>query len=328
MGDADSCVTSSNFPQNYGNNEYCEIWLDQRRYFQMQHFVTDPDDYLTVDVPYSGNVSFAGFHEGRITWSSNGAGTDEGWKICPFVAHNPLLDIVTGSGCVHESNAADSCVTSLGFPQNYGRNEYCKIQIAAEASAVSTSFNTESYYDVLTGNGQDFSGSHASAYIHEGTIEWRSNWWGESSGWRICPHQRRDLGVILGEGCQFETPDGTSCITSRNYPLNYSNADACTMVMRAGTKIRTDSFSTHPEDVLSINGQNYAGSNLTIEEEVNSDGTIVWSSDASNSHQGWKICLVPVAPRSLKIEGSGCQYEDTGVDSCITSRNWPQNWKP
>eukprot|EP00959_Pyramimonas_sp_CCMP1952_P323643 6773208-Pyramimonas_sp.AAC.1 len=54
-----------------------------------------------------------------------------------------------------------TCVESPNYPQNYGTDEGCTLEIdlGAAAPIVVESFNTESYFDTLTVNGVSYSGS-------------------------------------------------------------------------------------------------------------------------------------------------------------------------
>lgn len=80
------CVTSPNYPNNYGDNQACTIsssgpWTAVR--FQTeQHW-----DILTVNgVKYSGGSGPPGMTlGGRIHWSSDVWGKESGWKLCQAV---------------------------------------------------------------------------------------------------------------------------------------------------------------------------------------------------------------------------------------------------
>merc|ERR1719272_193761 len=86
------CVSSPNFPNNYGNNERCELsvtWGNtEPAPFAVEMFNTEANhDILTVDgVRYTGIGYAHGIGHGHgintISWESDGSVTAPGFRIC------------------------------------------------------------------------------------------------------------------------------------------------------------------------------------------------------------------------------------------------------
>merc|ERR1719330_862595 len=82
-----ACVTSNNYPANYGNNEACVIEVGGIP-VAVEHFETESGyDELTVDsVAYSGTPSninnINGVRNGDMSWASDYSVTKKGWRIC------------------------------------------------------------------------------------------------------------------------------------------------------------------------------------------------------------------------------------------------------
>lgn len=90
--------------------------------------------------------------------------------------------VVTGSGC----EESGSCVQSNNHPGNYGNNQQCTIELW-EVSLTVEAFNTESSYDTLTVEGNQYSGTNGPASgSYSGAISWTSDYSVTKSGWRLC----------------------------------------------------------------------------------------------------------------------------------------------
>jgi len=82
--DAAGCVSSPNFPSNYGSNERCTIGPNFGT-ITVESFDTENNwDKLFVDgTTYMGSNGPAGVNAvGDITWNSDGSVSKKGWKIC------------------------------------------------------------------------------------------------------------------------------------------------------------------------------------------------------------------------------------------------------
>ena len=86
----DGCLTSPNYPENYGVDQACEIEITDEwvGYLDVHHFATEANfDFLSVsDVWYSGTVSSPPFDgvipSGTIFWTADNIYNDAGFKIC------------------------------------------------------------------------------------------------------------------------------------------------------------------------------------------------------------------------------------------------------
>ena len=83
---SDGCITSSNHPASYGNNEECTVTLTQVD-VRVDAFDTEANyDFLTVGgTRYSGSSGPAsGTYSGFIQWTSDFSVVTSGWKLCGF----------------------------------------------------------------------------------------------------------------------------------------------------------------------------------------------------------------------------------------------------
>jgi len=92
---------------------------------------------------------------------------------------------VTGSGCQIDG----ACVQSNNYPQNYGNDESCIIDVGNLPIAVEY-FETERSYDELTVNGVAYSGTPSNINdingVQNGKLSWASDYSVTKKGWRIC----------------------------------------------------------------------------------------------------------------------------------------------
>jgi len=80
-------------------------------------------------------------------------------------------------------------VQSANYPQNYGANQKCTVEIdeANAAPIVVESFDVESYFDYLIVNGNTYSGtSGPDGVTPTGSMLWSSDFSVQRSGWRLC----------------------------------------------------------------------------------------------------------------------------------------------
>jgi len=209
------CVSSPNFPNNYGDNERCELSVTSGNYapFAVEAFNTESSwDVLIIDgVGYSGDSedpdSRARLVAGvvptnSISWQPDESTTKSGFRIClqtmtttttttttdPFA----LLHLISGQ-CVTDG----LCVSSPNFPNNYGDNERCELSVTSGNSApfAIESFNTENGFDFLIIDGVrhsgDSSGNRAANtvpfdVVPTNSISWQSDGSSTKPGFRIC----------------------------------------------------------------------------------------------------------------------------------------------
>jgi len=94
---------------------------------------------------------------------------------------------------------------------------------------------------------------------------------------------------IVTEGpCQM---DEQHCITSPNYPKNYSNDESCKIAVNVSAAVPLDvkEFATEAwYDQFVIGCQEFSGA--VTPQGVTPSGDITWASDGSVTDVGWKIC--------------------------------------
>ena len=123
-------------------------------------------------------------------------------------------------------------------------------------------------------------------------------------------HPSAGFKVVAGDcelsGQLLQLSDGTvtgACVSSPNFLSggNYSNDQSCEIVPAGRGLVTAESFDTDEKDVLAFVGLNpFAGDGLANgpnEATVTSATLIQWSSDASLTRSGWKICAEPCTPR-------------------------------
>jgi len=89
--------------------------------------------------------------------------------------------------------------------------------------------------------------------------------------------------------------DAEGCLTSPNYPAAYGDYGYCKIMVQQpalGPVSAVGVFDVeHGYDQLTINGQHYSGSGLTMgPQDVTPTGQIEWSSDCSVTKMGWRVC--------------------------------------
>jgi len=82
----------------------------------------------------------------------------------------------------------DGCVSSWNYPGEYGDYELCTMSGSVGCTIRVVDFGTETGYDVLTVNGNAYSGTDGpEGVIPDGMILWRTDDSDVSVGWKICP---------------------------------------------------------------------------------------------------------------------------------------------
>jgi len=82
---AGDCISSLNYPANYGNNEACNVKLWGDIPLRFEAFNTERRyDFLTVGgTAYDGTSGPAdGSYSGSLKWATDGSVTRTGWKVC------------------------------------------------------------------------------------------------------------------------------------------------------------------------------------------------------------------------------------------------------
>eukprot|EP01046_Picozoa_sp_COSAG06_P020713 COSAG06_NODE_1526_length_9195_cov_12.000330_3_plen_1584_part_00 len=102
----------------------------------------------------------------------------------------PVFKIASGP-CT--TSLAGACLRSPNYPDEYGNNEHCDVEIGGEGTLVSKAFNTESGYDYLTIDGNTYDGS-GGALSKQGvkvrervsSITWTTDGSNVHSGFEVC----------------------------------------------------------------------------------------------------------------------------------------------
>jgi len=87
------------------------------------------------------------------------------------------------------------CVQSPNYPQKYGNDQGCNITLnqSVRPRVTGMMFSAESNYDVLTVNGQEYSGTTGPvSVVPTSTITWSSDHVNQGHGWQLC-FQERDI---------------------------------------------------------------------------------------------------------------------------------------
>jgi len=213
----------------------------------------------------------------------------------PTPAPPPGSWVLYGSGCQMEYN----CISSSNYPEEYGNEEECTVELFGDIPFRTDAFSTESRYDFLRVGGVGYSGtSGPPSGSYTGVISWSTDVSVTKSGWRLCrtdmdegptpeptPAPPPGSWQIVGDGCVM---DG-SCITSNNHPSNYGNSEECTVELSGAVALTTEAFNVESRyDFLTLGGVSYDGTDGPPSGSYT--GTIVWRTDSSVTKSGWRLC--------------------------------------
>jgi hypothetical protein len=116
--DGYNCVTSTNYPADYGNHQACTVAINPAAKIDVIAFDTESgfDKVRVHGVAYDGRGSGL---EGKVTselsWSSDGSVTESGWKIC-FYATCTDVDTPYAGCTVPACTAADTPYAGCTVP--------------------------------------------------------------------------------------------------------------------------------------------------------------------------------------------------------------------
>jgi len=202
--DAQGCLLSPNYPQQYSNNGRCIIDVSQQHKIVSKAFNTELSrDWLTINgQSYSGTDSPAGIvPSGEITWSTDGDTTETGFKLCPATGQG-MWEIVSG----HCSIDDQECLLSPNYPEQYDNNDGCRIEANHPQKIASRAFNTELSRDWLTINGQSYSGTDSPAgIVPSGEITWSTDGDTTQTGFKLCPLYPTSALAAFGPGATETT---------------------------------------------------------------------------------------------------------------------------
>jgi len=343
------CFHSNSFPEHYGANDSCVIQVPALQLVPGAVMVTEAfhteagSDILRingfefsgvtlpepVEIPLGVDLNF--------TWTIDGSGTHSGpgWRVCfsplgddPPTPSGPREPFVS---CEQEPvdrglpETTPVCFHSNNFPEHYGANESCVIQVPAVFSppggwVMSTqNFSTQANVDFLRINGQGFSGTSlpdtrlfaVGEYVD---FSWASDGSIGATGWRIC-FAPGDMEPTLEPTapplptappglprCEQEPEGSATCFHSNNFPEQYGDSESCIIqfpgrfIPLEGLVMSTQNFNTEADyDFLSINEDEFSGTSgpPTMEFAADRDVNVRWESDGSITATGWRICFAP-----------------------------------
>lgn len=192
------------------------------------------------------------------------------------------------------------CISSPNYPNSYG-TEGCVISVPKDFVHVKiVSFETELDEDRLEVNSREYSGDMVpvvpdSVFSDEvGTISWQSDGGLVHSGWKMCPKVEGGAMWTLASGDPCNMDPWTKCITSPNYPGDYSNDQACTITTPANFGgVKFESFDTEADGDLLIFPDGSTMRSGGIPHELKPwHGEIKWYTDGNeqDAKKGWKMC--------------------------------------
>ena len=301
------CVSSPNFPQNYGNNEFCVLHVNESGILHIEYFSgTEIDgDYLTVGDfrfrGYKGNGTLPVSPDTTIEWTSDAIGVSKGWRACLEPPTPPPPSVWTVSKewrgvC----RTTERCVSSPNFPQKYGTHEFCVLHVNESGILHIESFDTEST-DYLTVGDFKFSGNIGNGTFlvnPDTTIEWTSDYGPSGKGWLAClepptpaPPSLWTSTVEMGGPCRTTE----RCVSSPNFPQKYGSNELCVLHVKESGILNIEYFDTDSSDHLIVGDVKLTGDIGGAAVPVNPDTTIEWTSDASRKWwgTGWRACLEP-----------------------------------
>lgn len=230
-----------------------------------------------------------------------------------------------------DCSATCSCITSPNYPDNYGPDGSCAIDMASPSLLQVNDFSTEAVWDTLVVNGNNYSGSTGPVGVTaDGQISWSSDGDGQDKGWSIC------VGIPTAAPTPPPTPSPTShiimiqgqcdivgdCVQSPNYPANYGSYQSCTISFRSDGTLLVDHFATENAfDYVLLDGNTYSGLSGPDDQPVTSDSVLFWSSDYSTTHKGWRMCTEVASavgdPHVSSIAGDSFDLWRTGWSTFV-----------
>jgi len=94
---------------------------------------------------------------------------------------------------------AEDCLLSPNYPEQYNNYDSCSIDVNHPQKIASRDFNTETYSDALTVNGQEYSGTEGpGGIVASGQITWRTDGSSTRTGFKLCPLYRTSALAAFG----------------------------------------------------------------------------------------------------------------------------------
>jgi len=305
--DGATTVFNDNYKSNAENNPHSVILDDEQLGISVGLYFTDTDHFTLGMFNFANwprTILFSGIT--NLQWEAiatpaptplpTPSPTPAPTQPTPSPSASPTcaFDVISG-----DCGATCSCITSPNYPENYGPDGSCAIEMASPSTLQVNDFNTEAVWDTLVVNGKNYSGSSGPVGVMaDGQISWFSDGAGQEKGWFIC------VGLPTAAPTPPPTPSPTShivvvgpcdivgdCVQSPNYPSNYESNQACTVSFRSDGTLSVDDFATENSfDYVLFDGIKYSGLTGPDGLPVTSDSVLFWSSDYSTTHKGWRIC--------------------------------------
>uniref|UniRef100_A0A7S1S1Z8 CUB domain-containing protein n=1 Tax=Alexandrium catenella TaxID=2925 RepID=A0A7S1S1Z8_ALECA len=192
----DGCIQSPSYPEVYPNTGICVIGVNTSTAgpLKVEYFSTESgyDSLMVNGMRFTGNRGPQGLVPYEdIVWHTDSEAAATGWRICSAAKLVSQSQDSMGKLSLVEGNctAADGCMLSPNYPNLYGNEEHCVFNVS-DGNQLPLSvrdFSTETQLDILTVNGESFSGIDGpDGVIPKGQIEWSSDASVRSGGWKVC----------------------------------------------------------------------------------------------------------------------------------------------
>lgn len=286
------CVSSPNFPEPYGNKDYCLISLPKPALLEVTAFETEKGyDKLTVNGKQFSGTSLLGdsFNAWtNITWRSDESVVERGWQFCLVTLTCadglPLIPVAVRD-CPPGSAALPSC------------DEAAPGDLCEGDGKCGTRTDVNNCYDeffTYPSSRDVYRKAVGSTGTTTATTTFPLLVGGSSDGWSV-------TGPCSISG---------DCIQSGNFPGKYGDSEQCGINMPQPSVINFTAFSTEKSyDVLAVNGVGYSGDGEAGFIVV-AWGNITWRADSSVASTGWELCFV-----SPKCH-DGLALSPVGVPDC------------
>jgi len=228
------------------------------------------------------------------------------------------------SGPCEVADVDAACVTSPGYPGNYGINESCTLSLSGNTSKYLhvRGFDTEFQFDklIFSNGAYEISGDFADAFSMEGwhivgSITWSSDGSINGQGWKICA---QEAGVQASGSCEVDPVDD-ACVMSRNYPYGFINDQSCLVSNYGSPPFGWEMESTH-----------VGGTHVVFRTPLSSERFFEIGADDIHYSSGWKACA-----RSQNLDASSvsslwnisgpCQVS-ADDEACVTSPGYPGDY--
>lgn len=214
LSDAE-CISSKNWPEDYGNDQQCEINIlrdavvrvgeafDVEKGYDLLEFGRESEPinaYATIrEVTEVPRVVQKG---DTFLWYSDSSVPKMGWQLC-FSPPMPPSVFFTFSGAC---DTAGNCVSSSRYPSSYGMNQQCEIVINHNAKVTPLEpFDIEAGYDLLQYGSEStpladyksLTDSTIPAKVKKGDrFEWSSDGSIAGKGWSLCFSDAEDSSEV------------------------------------------------------------------------------------------------------------------------------------